>query len=279
MTITSPVTIPAAPTITSSVVLVTPSITAAVTVPTVSAGALITSPLASWSATSGVSGSPVDAWSSQTYQTFIGAGSGRPTISANFKPGIGIKFDGSNDIISTTDATVFPQLSPAGGCVIFAFRLTSVGSDQVIFSTTSTTLSNVYFNIGVKSSGKIWIDWAAGSAANSGSAIGTAVLSINTDYVIAVKVGVDPLLWSAYINGVEDALNYTAGANFYVFNNKWFFDVSLINKEFLVGATRLLGVVTNPFNGVIGTCRFWKPTLSVSDCLAMSADISSQWTS
>jgi len=235
---------------------------------------------ASWRADENVSNDPVEAWTSESSQILTAAAPGdKPIIGSNFKPGYSIKFDGVDDVLETRDATVFPASPPLlGGCAIFAMRLTSIGSEQVLFSVPVSIQTNAFFTIGVTAAGKMKISYDQTTSGYNGYAIGSTTLAINTNYVIIAKVHHDDTYsWNIYINGSIEFLTYTKGANFDIQANKWFTDPSLAYRKFFVGATKVLDVLEKPFHGELGACKFWKPNLTEAEALAESALMYSEW--
>ncbi len=152
-----------------------------------------------------------------------------------------VLFDGTNDYLAYAGST-----STTVGTAIIVYKtgataFSSRGA-QVLLSSADTGSANNWFEIGISSAGKIYIESNAGGTKNT--VTGLTILSVSTAYCVAVMY--DGTDYYVSINGTEE--NPLIVSN--VGTIAWLGNVSSPNNIVLGGTVTSAGLV-RPFQGEI----------------------------
>ena len=184
---------------------------------------------------------PVGRWEDQTSgaRHFVQAtDAARPTYLSTIPS---INFDGSNDVLSyagsRTDTSGTLILAFKTGATAFATR-----GSQVLFSSADTGTANNWFEVGITSEGRLYIDYNASGTQHT--IVGHKFLSLSTAYHLGIAF--DDTDFYVHINGVEqNPLMITSVGTF-----GWLGDVSGADNLSVGGTVTSAGLV-RPFLGDI----------------------------
>jgi hypothetical protein len=200
----------------------------------------------SWEANSGVTGgigSAVSSWVAGNYTLSQGTGANQPSHVSAFTTGHGVLFDGSNDFLSTSNPLVGTT-----GSIAIVFRTGTIGTKQVLVAVTDTGVSNEWFEIGITTEGRIYLE--KNSAGTVSRIVGSTFLSASTSYqLFATYDGVDYYL---SLNGVEENPLVVESIG----TLGWFCTVSS-GETLSVGAALPSGSGARFFTGTLGVVRIW----------------------
>ncbi|MCK5772193.1 MAG: hypothetical protein KAH57_00245 [Thermoplasmata archaeon] len=160
--------------------------------------------------------------------------------------GTALEFDGTNDHVSVPWSSAFDTDS---GTITAWVQTTTTGS-QVVFSEGKKTASDPYYMLSVENGqAGIYRDNKQGHAS------GTIPVNDGKWHFIAWTQNGTPGGLKVYIDGVEDTLVWTAGAD----DGGWFDDCS--------GDTFAIGILDRstdwgPFNGILDEARIWNCSLT-----------------
>jgi hypothetical protein len=185
-------------------------------------------------------GNPVGYWQDKSpngINVIQATSANRPTYSSASPA---VVFDGSNDNLASTT----PLPSTTGSlCIRFKTGSTPFyDGDRVLVSCADTGTANNWFEVGVDSVGRIYLESNAGGTKHK--AVGSTYLNLSTAYtVVAVHDGTD---WYVELDGVEEnPLILVSGGTF-----AWFGDVTGADNTVIGGTITSAGLV-RPWKGEI----------------------------
>lgn len=163
------------------------------------------------SAQSGVTGDPVSQWDSADIAASAftqGTAANQPDYQASVLNSLpGIYFDGSNDHLACSSNVVTGTehtLTVVGKLGASAFAV-----DQVIISCSDTATADYYWELGIDSAGKFYVEAKNGGTVNR--VTGNTVMSPSGSFVVTVAS--DGFDWTLIVNRTAQTLTLTSGAN------------------------------------------------------------------
>lgn len=207
------------------------------------------SPDVYWESSSGVTGSPASAWQALAGGFSLAQASAglRPAVTASaFGVTTGLTFDGVDDVM-TYSGRVISRTGAASLSLVFKTAAT-VSGPQVLISQSDSAVANDWWEIGITSTGKIYIE--SNAAGTKQTVYGSTVLKASTVYnVILAYDGIDFYLM---LNGAEEnPLTIQSVGSF-----AWLGRVAG-TTVFSAGATVTSGTTARYFTGVLGGIYFW----------------------
>lgn len=206
-------------------------------------------PVASWVATSGVTGSsiisPVSSWLSGSYDLVQTTAGNQPShVTGHFTTGHAIDFErANNDYLSIAN-----PFTTTLGSIAIVFRPYTIGFKQVLVAVANTAAANEWFEIGFTADGRLYIERNAAGAVSRVS--GPSILTAFTNYQMFVAM--DDTDYYMTLNGVEENPLVVESAGAY----GWFGDVSSGDK-LSVGGCLPSGSPVRSFDGEIGLISVW----------------------
>lgn len=209
-----------------------------------------------WESDSGVSGSPASAWAAIVGGVTLSQGTSgwRPAVTASaFGSTTGLTFDGVDDVLTNT-TRVINRTNAASLAVVFKTGSNVTNSASVLVSQADAAVANDWWEFGIASDGRIYIDNNASGTQHTVK--GATVLSTNTSYsAVLTYDGTDFYLT---LNGLEENPLTIESAGAFA----WIGRVSGTSPVFSVGATTTSDGTVRPFNGTIGGVYFWNADLT-----------------
>lgn len=208
----------------------------------------------SWESDTGVTGSPASEWESidTTVTLEQSSGSSRPAVTAGaFGSTQGLTFDGVNDYL-TIAVQVVSETGEGSLSIVFNTASTVTGP-QVLLSQSDSAVTNDWFEVGIASDGKIYIE--SNDGGTKLTVKGSTVLEPSTVY--NVMLFFDGTDYFVLLNGVEE--NPLTIENIGDF--AWLGRVAG-TTAFTVGATITSAGTARYFDGVIGGIYFWDEDLT-----------------
>lgn len=179
---------------------------------------------------------PVGSWDTGAFSALQSTAGARPLLAT---AGPRVAFDGSNDYLAVTGS-----VSSTIGSVIIAFRTgaTAFSAAQSILSSADVGAANEWFEIGLTSEGKPYLERNA--AGTKHTVVGSSFLDNSTDYILSIAF--DDVDYYMQLGAVEQNPLVIESVG----TPCWFGDVAGADNIVLGGTVTSAGLV-RPFQGAL----------------------------